>query len=41
MNVLFGDGHAEWIDKRHAASILNQIAAGKTIVRYPDVPTKP
>lgn len=36
MNVLFGDGHVEFIDKTHAASILNQIAAGKTVVRYPD-----
>jgi len=39
MNVLFGDGHVEFIDKIHAASILTQVAAGKTVVRYPVLPT--
>jgi len=39
MNVLFGDGHVEFLGKVQAASILNQIAAGKTIVRLPDSPT--
>jgi len=39
MNVLFGDGRVEWIDKVQAASILNQVAGGKAVVRYPDVPT--
>jgi len=36
MHVLFGDGHVEWIDKSHAASILKQVAAGKAVVRYPE-----
>jgi len=39
MNVLFGDGRVEFIDKIHAASILNQVTVGKTVVRYPVLPT--
>ena len=35
MNVLFGDGHAEWLTAAQAQPLLNQIAAGTWPVRLP------
>jgi len=36
MNVLFGDGLVEFVFKAQGASILNQVSAGKTVVRCPE-----
>jgi prepilin-type processing-associated H-X9-DG protein len=39
MNLLFGDGHVEFIDKTAAAEFLSQISTGTRPVRWPT--TKP
>jgi prepilin-type processing-associated H-X9-DG protein len=35
MNVLFGDFHVEWLSAAEAATILKQVAAKRSPVRYP------